>query len=188
MSKKENTTEKEQPTTVEEQNEEMNAATQSENPEENVAELQENVVLQEQVEELKDKYLRKVAEFDNYRKRTLREKLDLMKSAAQDMMSVLLPILDDFDRAKMSADDEKTEETFSEGVTLVYNKLYNILQQKGLKAMESTGNDFDPDWHEAITEIPAPTKELKGKIIDTIEKGYFLNDKLIRHAKVVIGK
>ena len=141
-----------------------------------------------QVAELKDKFLRLFAEFDNYKKRTVKEKIELMKTAAQDTMSVLLPVLDDFDRAKKNADDENSAETFSEGVQLVYHKLYNSLQQKGLKAMESNGEAFDPELHEAITEIPAPTEDLKGKIIDTIEKGYFLKDKLIRHAKVVVGK
>lgn len=138
--------------------------------------------------ELKDKYLRLFAEFENYKKRTFKEKLELMKTAAQDTMSALLPVLDDFDRAKKNADNESTEETFSEGVNLVYNKLYSVLKNKGLEVMESKGEVFDPELHEAITEIPAPNPELKGKIVDTIEKGYTLKDKIIRHAKVVIGK
>ena len=138
--------------------------------------------------DLKDKYLRLFAEFENYKKRTLREKLELMKTAAQDTMSALLPVLDDFDRAKKNADDEGSTEVFSEGVNLVYNKLYAVLKNRGLEPMESTGEAFDPELHEAITEIPAPTDELKGKIVDTIEKGYKLKDKIIRHAKVVTGK
>lgn len=138
--------------------------------------------------ELKDKYLRLFAEFENYKKRTFKEKLELMKTAAQDTMSALLPVLDDFDRAKKNADNESTEETFSEGVNLVYSKLYSVLKNKGLEVMESKGEVFDPELHEAITEIPAPNPELKGKIVDTIEKGYTLKDKIIRHAKVVIGK
>ena len=138
--------------------------------------------------ELKDKYLRLFAEFENYKKRTFKEKLELMKTAAQDTMSALLPVLDDFDRAKKNAEDQSTEEVFSEGVNLVYNKLYSVLKNKGLEAMESNGEVFDPELHEAITEIPAPTSELKGKIVDTIEKGYTLKDKIIRHAKVVTGK
>lgn len=142
-----------------------------------------------QVAELKDKYLRLFAEFDNYKKRTIKEKLDLMKTAAQDTMAALLPVLDDFDRAKQNAgEEEKTVQFDNEGVLLVYNKLQNSLTQKGLQAMESTGLDFDPELHEAITEIPAPTEEMKGKVIDTIEKGYLLKDKIIRHAKVVVGK
>ncbi len=138
--------------------------------------------------ELKDKYLRLQAEFDNFRKRTMKEKLEFMVTAAQDTMSALLPVLDDFDRAKKNAEDENSAEPFSEGVMLVYNKLYKNLEQKGLKAMESTGEDFDPELHEAITEIPAPNEEMKGKVMDTVEKGYFLKEKIIRHAKVVVGK
>jgi len=138
--------------------------------------------------ELKDKFLRLAAEFDNYKKRTLKEKIELMKTAAQDTVSALLPVLDDFDRAKKNADDESSKEVFSEGVSLVYQKLYNILKQKGLEPMESTGQNFDPEFHEAITEIPAPSEDMKGKVVDTIEKGYLLNDKIIRHAKVVVGK
>ena len=111
-----------------------------------------------------------------------------MKTASQDLMETLLPVLDDFDRAKKSADDENTKEEFSEGVSMVYTKLNSLLQAKGLKEMESTGEVFDPEFHEAITEIPAPSDEMKGKIVDTIEKGYFLQDKIIRHARVVVGK
>jgi molecular chaperone GrpE len=141
-----------------------------------------------QIGELKDKYLRLLAEFDNYKKRSVKEKLELMKSAAQDTMSALLPVLDDFDRAKKNAEDESSTEPFSEGVALVYSKLYNSLKQKGLEPMVSNGEVFDPELHEAITEIPAPSEDMKGKIIDTIETGYFLKDKIIRHAKVVVGK
>ena len=141
-----------------------------------------------QVSEAKDKFLRLFAEFDNFKKRNVRERMDLLKNASQDAFSSLLPVIDDFDRAKNSADDESSEETFSEGVMLVYNKLNNILKTKGLKKMESTGELFDPELHEAITKIPAPTEDLKGKIIDTIESGFYLNDKIIRHAKVVVGE
>ena len=138
--------------------------------------------------ELKDKYVRLYAEFDNYKKRTMKEKLDFMKTASQDMMAALLPVLDDFDRAKKNAESDQSTEVFTDGIKLVYQKLFNTLQQKGLKAMETTDQPFDPTFHEAITEIPAPSDDMKGKIIDTIEKGYILNDKIIRHAKVVIGK
>lgn len=151
--------------------------------------------LQEQIEqmkkdnqELKDKYLRLFAEFDNYKKRTVREKLDLMSTAAADTLAALLPVLDDFDRAKKAAEAEGSVEPLSEGVQLVYNKLYSVLRAKGLEPMDTIGQVFDPEFHEAFTEIPAPSEELKGKIVDTIEKGYKLNDKIIRHAKVVIGK
>jgi molecular chaperone GrpE len=143
--------------------------------------------VQAAIRELKDKHLRLLAEFDNYKKRTMRERLDLLNSASKDVMVSLLPVLDDFDRAKKSADDPNNEEVFSEGVTMVYNRLYNILQNLGLKAMTSTGEPFDAEYHEAITEIPAPDEKMKGKVIDTLEKGYTLNDKIIRHAKVVVG-
>jgi molecular chaperone GrpE len=143
--------------------------------------------LEASVSELKDKHLRLLAEFDNYKKRTLRERLELMNSASRDVMVNLLPVLDDFDRAKKSADDPNTDEVFSEGVSLVYNRLNNILQGMGLKAMTSTGEPFDAEFHEAITEIPVPDEKLKGRVIDTLEKGYMLHDKIIRHAKVVVG-
>lgn len=137
--------------------------------------------LEQETGELKDKYLRLFAEFDNYKKRTVREKLDLMKTAARDTLSAMLDVLDDFDRARQN-------EEFSEGVSIVYNKLYAKLGAKGLKPMESNGEEFDPELHEALTEIPAPSEDMKGKVIDTIEKGYYLNETIIRHAKVVVGK
>jgi len=153
------------------------------------AELQEQVEeLTQELAEAKDKYIRLYAEFDNYKKRTVKERLDLISTAGRETISSLLPVLDDFDRAKKSADDDATDEVFSEGVSLVYNKLKGLMQSKGVTAMESTGEVFDPELHEAITEIPAPSEEMKGKVIDTIEKGYLLNDKIIRHAKVVVGK
>jgi molecular chaperone GrpE len=141
-----------------------------------------------QISEAKDKYLRLFAEFDNFKKRNIRERMDLLKNASQDAFSALLPVIDDFDRAKNSADDDSSEEVFSEGVLLVYNKLNNILKSKGLKKMESTGEIFNPELHEAITKIPAPNEEMKGKVIDTVESGFYLNDKIIRHAKVVVGE
>ncbi len=144
--------------------------------------------LKDQYDELKDKYLRLFAEFDNYKKRTIREKMEMMKNAAQDTMLALLPVLDDFDRAKKNAESEGSAESFSEGVKLVYQKLYATLKQRGLEPMDTDGEIFDPELHEAITEIPSPSEELKGRILDTIEKGYLLNGKIIRHAKVVVGK
>lgn len=141
-----------------------------------------------ELSELKDKYLRIFAEFDNYKKRTMKEKMDFMRNASQDVLADLLPVLDDFDRAKQSADSEDTDEVFSEGVTLVFNKLANVMKSKGVVPMETNGEVFDAELHEAITKIPAPSKDMKGKIIDTITKGYYLNDKIIRHAKVVVGE
>ena len=138
--------------------------------------------------ELKDKQLRLLAEFENYKKRTVKEKIDMMSNAAKDTLSKLLPVLDDFDRAKKISDDEGSEEVFPDGVTMVYNKLHTTLKGLGLSEMETTGEVFDAEMHEAVTEIPAPNEEMKGKVVDTIEKGYLLNDKIIRHAKVVVGK
>jgi len=138
--------------------------------------------------ESKDKHLRLYAEFENFRKRTNKERLELMGTAAESTIKKLLPVLDDFDRAKTSADNDDSVEQFSEGVQLVYDKLKSTMATLGLEAMESTHEVFDPEVHEAITDIPAPTDELKGKVIDTIEKGYKLNDKIIRYAKVVVGK
>jgi len=144
--------------------------------------------LQKENLELKDKYIRLAAEFDNFKKRSAKERLELISTASKDAIVALLPVLDDFDRAKKIAEDPSTTEQFSEGVTLVYEKLHRSLKNKGLQKMESNGEIFDPEYHEAITEIPAPTEELRGKVIDTIEPGYFLNDKIIRYAKVVVGK
>ena len=150
-------------------------------------EADELTELRQQVGELKDKYMRLFAEFENYKKRTVREKIDWMKSASQDTLAALLPVLDDFDRAKKFAEAENGK-GLGEGINLVYQKLYNTLKNKGLQPMESTGETFDAELFEAITEIPAPSDDLKGKVVDTIEKGYKLNDKIIRHAKVVVGK
>jgi molecular chaperone GrpE len=143
--------------------------------------------LEQSLAELRDKQLRLLAEFENYKKRSMKERGDLVSFASKDVLMSLLPVLDDFDRAKKSADNPNTDEQFSEGVSMVYSRLYNVLQSQGLTVMESTGQPFDPEWHDAITEIPAPTPEMKGRVIDTIEKGYLLHDKIIRHAKVVVG-
>jgi len=144
--------------------------------------------LEIQVAEQKDKFLRLYAEFENYKKRTMKERLELIKTAGQDTLKKILPVLDDFDRAKHSAEDETSSEEFSEGVLLVYDKLHSTLKAQGITVMETNGKDFDPELHAAISEIPAASEEMKGKIIDTVEKGYYLNDKIIRHAKVVVGK
>lgn len=140
--------------------------------------------LTEKNKELNDKYLRLYSEFDNYRKRTSKEKLDLLKSASQEVIIDLLPVIDDFGRAMNAIDsDDETKK----GIELVYNKLISILSQKGLEPMNSIGKDFDTDYHEAITNIPAPSKDMVGKVVDVIEKGYLLNGKIIRFAKVVVG-
>ena len=145
-----------------------------------------------QVAELKDKYLRLYSDFENFRRRSSKEKLDYLKSASEELMVTLLPVLDDIERAMKFAGDgasgEATgQQSVREGLQIVYNRLYKTLEQKGLKPMDAEGQPFNADFHEAITQIPAPSPEWKGKVVDEVEKGYFLNDKVIRFAKVVIG-
>lgn len=145
--------------------------------------------LKEELGQSKDQYLRLVAEFDNFRKRTARERIELTQTAAKDMMSALLAVLDDSERAAKTMETATDINALKEGISLILGKLSSILTAKGLKAMElKAGDTFDAEFHEAITEIPAPTAELEGKVVDVIEKGYYLNDKIIRHAKVVVGK
>jgi len=137
--------------------------------------------------EWQNKYLRLYAEFDNFKRRTSKERLELLQIAGKDVITDLLTVLDDFERAQKSIETTTDVNAVKEGVTLVQHKLKGILNQKGLKEMESIGKDFDADLHEGITNIPAPTTNLKGKVIDELEKGYLLNDKVIRFAKVIIG-
>jgi len=144
--------------------------------------------LEKEAAEWKDKYVRLVAEFDNFRKRNAKERLELMQTAGKEVIIDLLDVLDDFDRAQKQLETGGDLKTLKEGVSLVFNKLRNLLTAKGLKAMDSIGTLFNPDLHEAITEIPSPSEDLKDKVIDEVTKGYYLNDKLIRHAKVVVGK
>ena len=192
MSKKDKSSKTETPETSEEnildqealeQDEIMDEAENGE--EESATPLTEHEV---EIAELKDKFLRLQAEFQNFKRRSTKERLELMDSAAKNTLVALLPVLDDFDRAKKNAEDDDNVEPLSEGVMLVYNKLHTTLKQKGLKVMESNGEAFDSEFHEAITKIPAPSEDMKGKIIDTVENGYLLNDKIIRHAKVVVGE
>ncbi|MEI7594958.1 MAG: nucleotide exchange factor GrpE [Bacteroidota bacterium] len=139
--------------------------------------------------ELNDRFLRLYSEFDNYKKRTIKERLDLIKNASEDLVTSMLPVLDDFDRALKAMETSDNIETAKEGVSLISNKLRNILTNKGLKEMESpVMQELNTDFHEAITNIPAPSEDFKGKIVDMVEKGYLLNDKVIRYAKVVIGQ
>lgn len=141
-----------------------------------------------ELDEAKDKYLRKVAEFENFKRRNAKERIELIQTAGKEVITDLLDVLDDCDRAQKQLENSDGSEAIKEGVMLVFNKLRNTLQAKGVKAMETIGQSFDPDLHEAITEIPAPTENMKGKVIDEVMKGYYLNDKIIRHAKVVVGK
>ncbi len=142
----------------------------------------------DQISELNDKYLRLYSEFDNYRKRTLKEKIDLNKYASADIITKLLPVLDDFERAIRAFDETSNAgQSLKEGVVLIFNKFLSILNQQGLEQMRTAGETFDTDFHEAITNIPAATPGQKGKIVDEVEKGYMLNGKVIRYAKVVVG-
>ena len=153
-----------------------------------VANEPEIETLRQELGEMKDKYIRKVAEFENFKKRSLKERMDLIQTAGKEVITDLLEVMDDLERAEKQINNSGDVDQIKEGVMLVFNKLKNTLTAKGLKAMETINHDFDPDIHEAITEIPAPTTEQKGKVIDEIQKGYYLNDKIIRYAKVVVGK
>ena len=144
--------------------------------------------LKGEVEEQKDNYLRLFAEFDNYKRRTAKERIETIQTAGKEVITSLLDVLDDSDRAEKQLQTSGEIAEAREGIQIVFNKLRSVLQARGLKAMESIGTDFDVEQHEAITEIPAPTKDLKGKVIDEVTKGYYLNDKIIRFAKVVVGK
>lgn len=143
--------------------------------------------LQAELDEQKDKYLRLAAEFDNFRRRTSKERLELIQTAGKDVIVSLLEVLDDVERAEKQLCNNDDIAVQKEGIQLVFNKIRNTLHAKGLKALESIHTEFDVEKHEAITEIPAPTEDLKGKVLDEVQKGYYLNDKLIRFAKVVVG-
>ena len=144
--------------------------------------------LKEELEEAKDKYIRKVAEFDNFKRRNAKERLELIQTAGRDVIVDMLDVLDDCDRAQKQLEANTQSSSIKEGIMLVFNKLRNTLFSKGVKPMETLHQVFNPDLHEAVTEIPAPSDNLKGKILDEVMKGYYMNDKIIRHAKVVVGK
>lgn len=150
-------------------------------------ELSETDKLKSEVSMLNDKYVRLYAEFDNYKRRTTKERIELLQTAGKDVIVSLLGVLDDFERANKAMETASDVKPIKEGVELIHNKLISLLAQKGLKAVESVGQPFDVDIHEAITNVPAPTPDLKGKVIDEAEKGYTLNDKVIRYAKVIVG-
>ena len=158
-------------------------------------EVTEATLLNEQVqklssdlEEAKDKYLRLYSEFENFRRRTARERIDLIKTASQELMVALLPVVDDFERAQRALELTEDHKTSKEGFELIYNKFNNILKQKGLKTMEvNPGDSFDTEFHEAISQMPSADGSMKGKVIDVVEKGYLLEDKVVRFAKVVTG-
>lgn len=144
--------------------------------------------LQKEIAEWKDKYVRQIAEFDNFRKRNAKERLELIQTAGKDVIKDLLDVLDDSERAQKQLETSDNLQVIKEGVSLVFAKLRSLLAAKGLKAMETIHTEFNPDLHDAITEIPAPAEDLKNKVLDEVTKGYYLNDKIIRHAKVVVGK
>lgn len=149
---------------------------------EKIKELEETIVMKD------DRYLRLQAEFDNYRKRTLKEKMELTKTGGESVLINILPVIDDFERALKLMGNDHDEKAIMEGISLIYKRFNDFLQQNGVKEIEANDLTFDTDLHEAITKIPAPSEEMKGKIVDVIQKGYLLNDKVIRFAKVVIGE
>lgn len=144
--------------------------------------------LKAELQEQKDKYLRLFAEFDNAKRRQAKERIELMQTAGKEIIISLLDVLDDSERAEKQFQTTEDIQQIKEGISIVFNKLRNILQSKGLKPMESIGHEFDVEKHDAITEIPAPTPSLVGKVVDEVTKGYYLNDKIIRHAKAIVGK
>lgn len=203
MSENKNTKEKdtkmnESPETKEEQTS-ASAKAQAETPgkkstadsenEKTVSEAEQALTeLQAKYDILNDKYLRLYSEFENFRRRTAKEKLDSMHSGSADLVRDLLPVIDDFDRALSSNEIVDDPEALKEGFKLIHSKFLRVLEQKGLKSMDSMEKPFDTEYHEAITNIPAPTDDLKGKVVDVAEKGYFFKDKIIRYAKVVVGQ
>ncbi len=140
------------------------------------------------LEKEKKEYLFLMAEFDNYRKRVVKEKSEILRNGAEKVLADLLPIVDDFERGLAATADAEDAAAVRSGMELIYHKLVKYLESNGVKAMDSTGNDFDPELHEAIASIPAPNEELKGKVVDTTQKGYIINDKVLRHAKVAVGQ
>jgi molecular chaperone GrpE len=144
--------------------------------------------LKQELGELKDKYVRLSAEFDNYRKRTLKERIELSKTAGENMLIQILPVFDDLNRASEHVKEAKTMDGLKEGLDLIFNKFNDFMKQQGIREIEAKGLEFDTDKHEAVTKFPAPDESQKGKVIDVVQKGYTLNDKVIRYAKVVVGE
>ncbi len=194
MSKKEQEQVKEEELQQEEtQSEAQNAEVESQNAEEEQPAKEETpedkiAALQAELEKSQKEYLFLMAEFDNYRKRTVKEKAELIKNGGEKAMLGLLPVIDDFERAIDAIDKSSDVEGLKEGVDLIYNKFMKYLESQQVKPMESTGTDFDADIYEAVTTFPAPDESMKGKVIDTVQKGYTINEKVLRHAKVVVGQ
>lgn len=194
MSKKEQEQVKEEELQQEEtQTEAQNAEVESQNTEEEQPAKEETpedkiAALQAELEKSQKEYLFLMAEFDNYRKRTVKEKAELIKNGGEKAMLGLLPVIDDFERAIDAIDKSSDVEGLKEGVDLIYNKFMKYLESQQVKPMESTGTEFDADIYEAVTTFPAPDESMKGKVIDTVQKGYTINEKVLRHAKVVVGQ
>lgn len=175
-------------TPIDENTENTQSVNETDIKAENTENSAETTDWESKVNELNDKYLRLYSEFDNYRRRTIKEKADIIKTAAEDVFKAILPIIDDFERAIKANESSDDVNAIKEGVQLIYNKLKNTTQQKGLTAFESKGEVFNPDTMEAITHIPATDDTQKGKVVDETEKGYKLGDKVIRYAKVVVAQ
>jgi len=173
---------------INEQEQETTQEEQAAGATETVAEEKKELTAEEKYAELNDRFLRLYAEFDNFRKRTNKEKIDLISNANAGILVDLLPVMDDFERAILNNENAEDIAVVKEGFHLIFNKFKNTLEAKGLKAMQAKGTDFDSELHEAIANIPAPSKGDKGKVIDDVEKGYYLNEKVIRFAKVVVGQ
>lgn len=156
-------------------------------PDAKVEEIDPIAKLEAELTESRDKYLYMYSEFENYKKRVSRDRIEQSKMAGSDIFLAILPIIDDMERAIKSFENTSDVEGIKSGINLIYSKLKSTTESKGLKPMDATGKQFDPDLHDAITNIPAPSEEMKGKVVDEVERGYFLNDKVIRHAKVVVG-
>jgi molecular chaperone GrpE len=152
---------------------------------ENLVKLQE---LQAKYDEINEKYVRLFSEFDNYRRRSIKERAELLKTAGEDVLKEIIPVWDDFERAKKAIQSSENVESEKKGFDLIYQKFIDALKKQGIEEMQCAGLEFNPDLHEAVTEIPAPSEDLKGKIVDVVEKGYFLHGKILKYAKVVVGK
>ena len=148
----------------------------------------ETELLKKELEEQKDKYIRLYADFDNFKRHKAKERIELIQTAGRDVIQSLLEVLDDCDRAEKQLNNSDDLQQIRQGIMLVFNKFRNTMQTKGVKEMKCIGEEFNPDLHEAITEIPVPDEKMKGKVVDEVEKGYLLNDKIIRFSKVVVGK
>ena len=164
-----------------------NAQNEGSLPDASVEDVDPIAKLEAELTESRDKYLYMYSEFENYKRRVSRERIEQSKLAGSDVFLAVLPILDDLERAIKSSENTTDIEAIKEGMKLIFSKLKSTTESKGLKPMDATGKDFNPDLHDAITNVPAPTADLKGKVIDEVEKGYFLNDRVLRHAKVVVG-